>query len=103
MTYEQAFKLQTDLNNELKKSGNIILIYSIYALWNQQAEKLYNVILYPNKYKAKYETANTSEQFSVVRVSIATQLLGAQTAEEFIVNFDEAVSKDNEANNFLNK
>ena len=103
MTLEQATQLKTDLNAQLSEAGNTTLTYSVYAVWNQQAEKSYNVILYPLEHKTKYEAANTSGQFAVVRVSIKTQLKGAQTSEAFISTFNEAVTKDDEANNVLNK
>lgn len=103
MTYEQATQLQIDLNNQLVESGNVNLTYGVYAIWNQQVEKGYNVILYPIVYKAKYEAADTSGQFSVVRVSIKTQSAGAQTDEGFINNFNANVANDPEANNLLKK
>jgi hypothetical protein len=59
--------------------------------------------LYPLVYKTKYEAANTSGQFSVVRVSIKTQSAGAQTEEGFINNFNANVANDPEANDLLNK
>jgi len=103
MTYEQATQLQIDLNSQLVESGNVNLTYGVYAIWNQQVEKGYNVILYPIVYKAKYEAADTSGQFSVVRVSIKTQSAGAQTDEGFINNFNANVANDPEANNLLKK
>lgn len=103
MTLEQATQLKNSLNAELTKAGNTNLTYSVYTFWTPAAEKLYNVILYPLVYKTKYETADTSGQFSVVRVSIITQSAGAQTDEGFINNFNANVAKDPEANNLLNK
>ena len=103
MTYEQATQLKDDLNAQLTASGNTNLTYSVYAFWSNAAVKLYNVILYPLVYKAKYEAANTSGQFSVVRVSIITQSAGPATDEGFINNFNANVAKDPEANNLLNK
>jgi len=103
MTYEQATQLQIDLNSQLVESGNVNLTYGVYAIWNSQVEKGYNVILYPIVYKAKYEAADTSGQFSVVRVSIKTQSAGAQTDEGFINNFNANVANDPEANNLLKK
>lgn len=103
MTLEQATQLQVDLNSQLVESGNVNLTYGVYAIWNQQVEKGYNVILYPIVYKAKYEAADTSGQFSVVRVSIKTQSAGAQTDEGFINNFNANVANDPEANNLLKK
>jgi hypothetical protein len=103
MTYEQATQLTEDLNAALTASGNTNLTYSVYALWDQQAQKSYNVILYPLVYKTKYEAADTSGQFSVVRVSIKTQSAGPSTDEGFINNFNANVAKDPEANNLLNK
>lgn len=103
MTLEQATQLQIDLNSQLVESGNVNLTYGVYAIWNSQVEKGYNVILYPIVYKAKYEAADTSGQFSVVRVSIKTQSAGAQTDEGFINNFNANVAKDPEANNLLKK
>jgi len=79
------------------------LTYGVYAIWNQQAQKGYNVILYPMQYEAKYNSANTSGQFSVVRVSIKTQSAGPQTDEGFINNFEANVLLDPEADNLLNK
>ncbi len=103
MTLEQATQLQIDLNSQLVESGNVNLTYGVYAIWNSQVEKGYNVILYPIVYKAKYEAADTSGQFSVVRVSIKTQSAGAQTDEGFINNFNANVASDPEANNLLKK
>ena len=103
MTLEQATQLKDDLNGQLERAGNTNLTYSVYAFWSNAAEKLYNVILYPIVYKTKYEEANTSGQFSVVRVSIKTQSAGAQTDEGFINNFSENVANDPEANKLLNK
>jgi hypothetical protein len=103
MTLEQATQLQIDLNSQLVESGNVNLTYGVYAIWNSQVEKGYNVILYPIVYKAKYEAADTSGQFSVVRVSIKTQSAGAQTDEGFINNFNANVANDPEANNLLKK
>jgi hypothetical protein len=103
MTLEQATQLKDDLNEQLSTAGNTNLTYSVYAFWSNAAEKLYNVILYPLAYKTKYETANTSGQFSVVRVSIKTQSAGAQTEEGFINNFNANVANDPEANDLLNK
>jgi hypothetical protein len=103
MTLEQATQLKDDLNEQLERAGNTNLTYSVYAFWSNTAEKLYNVILYPLVYKTKYETANTSGQFSVVRVSIKTQSAGAQTDEAFINNFNANVANDPEANDLLNK
>lgn len=103
MTLEQATQLKDDLNGQLQRAGNTNLTYSVYAFWSNAAEKLYNVILYPLVYKTKYEAANTSGQFSVVRVSIKTQSAGAQTDEGFINNFNANVANDPEANNLLNK
>ena len=103
MTLEQATQLQSDLNSQLVESGNVNLTYGVYAIWNQQVEKGYNVILYPIQYEAKYNAANTSGQFSVVRVSIKTQSAGAQTDEGFINNFNANVANDPEANNLLKK
>lgn len=102
MTYEQATQLKDDLNEQLTLSGNTTLTYSVYAFWSQLAEKLYSVILYPIAYKAKYEAANTSGQFAIVRVSIKTQSAGAATEEGFINNFIAIVDKDTEAYNLLN-
>ena len=103
MTLEQATQLKEDLNAQLTASGNTNLTYSVYSLWDQQAQKGYNVIIYPLVYKTKYEAADTSGQFSVVRVSIKTQSAGAQTDEGFINNFNANVLLDPEANNLLNK
>lgn len=103
MTLEQATQLKEDLNSQLTEAGNTNLTYSVYSFWTPAAEKLYNVILYPLVYKTKYEAANTSGQFSVVRVSIKTQSAGAQTDEGFINNFNANVLLDPEANNLLNK
>jgi hypothetical protein len=101
MTLEQATKLKNDLNEQLEKAGNRNLTYSVYTFWSNAAEKLYNVILYPLVYKTKYEAANTSGQFAVVRVSIKTQSAGAQTDEAFINNFNANVANDPEANDLL--
>jgi hypothetical protein len=103
MTLEQATQLKDDLNGQLERAGNTNLTYSVYTFWSNAAEKLYNVIIYPLVYKTKYETANTSGQFSVVRVSIKTQSAGAQTDEAFINNFSANVANDPEANDLLNK
>ena len=103
MTFEQATQLKDDLNEQLQIAGNTDLTYSVYTFWSNAAEKLYNVILYPIVYKTKYEAANTSGQFSVVRVSIKTQSAGAQTVEGFINNFNANVANDPEANDLLNK
>lgn len=103
MTLEQATELKNSLNAELTKAGNTNLTYSVYTFWGNAAEKLYSVILYPLVYKTKYEAANTSGQFSVVRVSIKTQSAGATTDEGFINNFNANVLLDPEANNLLNK
>jgi hypothetical protein len=101
MTLEQATQLKDDLNEQLSTAGNTNLTYSVYTFWNNAAEKLYNVILYPIVYKTKYEAANTSGQFSVVRVSIKTQSSGAQSDEAFINNFNANVANDSEANDLL--
>lgn len=103
MTLEQATELKDNLNAQLKKAGNKNLTYSVYTFWSNAAVKLYNVILYPLVYNAKYEAANTSGQFSVVRVSIITQSAGPSTDEGFINNFNANVLLDPEANNLLNK
>ena len=103
MTYEQATQLKDDLNEQLTLAGNTTLTYSVYAFWGNSAEKLYSVILYPLVYKAKYEAANTSGQFAVVRVSIKTQSAGPQTDEGFITAFNNNVKSDPEADNLLNK
>jgi hypothetical protein len=103
MTLEQATQLKDDLNEQLTLAGNTTLTYSVYAFWSNTADKLYNVILYPLVYKVKYEAANTSGQFAVVRVSIKTQSAGPATEEGFINNFNANVAKDPEANNLLNK
>jgi hypothetical protein len=103
MTLEQATQLQIDLNSQLVESGNVNLTYGVYAIWNSQAQKGYNVILYPIQYEAKYNSANTSGQFSVVRISIKTQSAGPQTDEGFINNFEANVLLDPEADNLLNK
>lgn len=103
MTYEQATQLKDSLNAELTRAGNTNLTYSVYTFWGNAAEKLYNVILYPLVYKAKYEAANTSGQFSVVRVSIKTQSAGPTTDEGFITAFNNNVKSDPEADNLLNK
>ena len=101
MTLEQATKLKNDLNEQLTKAGNTNLTYSVYTFWSAAAEKLYNVILYPLVYKTKFEAANTSGQFAVVRVSIKTQSAGAQTDEGFINNFNANLANDPEATNVL--
>ena len=103
MTLEDATQLKTSLNTTLSEAGNTTLTYGVYAYWTQAAEKEYNVILYPIQHKVKYEAANTSGQFSVVRVSLATQLKGSQSDEAFVNTFNAAVAKDDEANNLLNK
>jgi hypothetical protein len=103
MTYEQATQLKEELNAQLTLSGNTSLTYSVYAFWSQSAEKLYSVILYPIAYKVKYDTANTSGQFAVVRVSIKTQSAGVATEEGFVNNFNANVLLDPEADNLLNK
>lgn len=103
MTLEEATQLKTSLNTTLSEAGNTNLTYGVYAFWTQAAEKQYNVFLYPIQHKTKFEAANTSGQFSVVRVSLITQLKGAQTAEAFVNNFNAEVAKDDEANNLLNK
>lgn len=103
MTLEQATQLKTSLNETLTKAGNVNLTYGVYSFWTQSAEKEYNVILYPIQHKTKYEAADTSGQFSVVRVSIKTQSAGAQTDEAFVNNFNANVLSDPEANNLLNK
>lgn len=103
MTLEQATQLQEDLNESLNKAGNVNLTYGVYSFWTQIAEKEYSVILYPIQHKVKYEAANTSGQFAVVRVSIKTQSAGAQTDEGFITAFNNNVKSDPEADNLLNK
>lgn len=103
MTLEQATQLKEDLNAQLTEAGNVNMTYGVYAYWTQAAEKEYNVILYPIQHKTKYEAADTSGQFSVVRVSIKTQSAGAQTDEGFINNFNANVLSDPEANDLLNK
>lgn len=103
MTLEEATQLKTSLNAIFTDAGNTTLTYGVYAYWTQSAVKEYNVILYPIQHKTKYEAANTSGQFSIVRVSLATQLKGAQSDEAFVNNFNAEVAKDDEANNLLNK
>ena len=103
MTYEEATQLKDDLNEQLTLAGNTTLTYSVYAFWGNSAEKLYSVILYPIAYKVKYDAANTSGQFAVVRVSIKTQSAGAATEEGFVNNFNTNVANDPEADNLLNK
>lgn len=103
MTLEEATQLKTSLNATLTEAGNVSLTYGVYAFWTQAAVKEYNVILYPSQHKTKYDAANTSGQFAVVRVSLITQLKGAQTAEAFVNNFNAEVANDPEANNLLNK
>lgn len=103
MTLQQATDLQTDLNDALTASEINDLTYGVYALWNQQSIKEYNVIMYPVEYKAIFEAADTSGQFAFVRVSIKTQLLGPQNEENFITNFKAEVAKDPEANELINK
>jgi len=103
MTLEDATQLKTSLNTTLAEAGNTTLTYGVYAFWTQAAEKQYNVFLYPIQHKTKFEAANTSGQFSVVRVSLATQLKGAQSDEAFVNNFNAEVLKDPEADNLLNK
>lgn len=103
MTLEEATQLKTSLNTTLTEAGNVSLTYGVYAFWTQAAVKEYNVILYPSQHKTKYDAANTSGQFSVVRVSLITQLKGAQSDEAFVNNFNAEVAKDPEANNLLNK
>ena len=103
MTFEQATELKNNLNAQLIAAGNTNLTYSVYTFWSNAADRLYNVILYPIVYKTKYEAANTSGQFAVVRVSIKTQSAGAQTDEGFVNNFNANVATDAEANDLLNK
>ena len=103
MTQEQATELKTSLNAELTKAGNTDLTYSVYTFWTEQAVKQYNVILYPAVYQIKYDAANTSGQFAVVRVSLKTQVKGPQTQADFITNFNNEVKNDPEADNLLNK
>jgi hypothetical protein len=103
MTQGQAETLRDALNQQLELSENTNLTYQIYATWNMTLEKQYNVILFPIEYKDKFLDANTSGQFAVARVSIKTQGAGAQTQETFIINFDNNVLEDTEANNLLNK
>lgn len=103
MTLEEATQLKTSLNTTLSEAGNTNLTYGVYAYWTQTAEKDYNVFLYPIQHKVKFEAANTSGQFSVVRVSLATQLKGTQSDEAFVNNFNAEVLNDPEANNLLNK
>lgn len=103
MTLQQATDLQTSLNDALTASGIDDLTYGVYALWNPQAIKEYNVIMYPAEFKTIYENADTSGQFAFVRVSIKTQLLGPQNEENFITNFKAEVVKDPEANDLINK
>ena len=103
MTEQQAIILKQSLNQQLELSENTNLTYEIYASWNMTLEKQYNVILFPLKYKEIFVNANTSGQFAVARVSVKTQGAGAQTQETFIINFDNNVLEDTEANNLLNK
>jgi hypothetical protein len=103
MTYEEATQLQENLNKILEQSEAKNVTYGVYTFWTNLAQKEYNVILYPNKYSESFASATDSGKLSIVRVSLPVQLLGAQTYEDFITNFDDLVNKDEEASNVIKK
>jgi hypothetical protein len=56
-----------------------------------------------DKYSESFASATDSGKLSIVRVSLPVQLLGAQTYEDFVTNFDDLVNKDEEASNVIKK
>lgn len=101
MTLEQATQLQEDLNKGLQQSEATNVTYGVYTFWTNLAQKEYNVILYPNKYAENFASASDSGKLSIVRVSLPVQLLGAQSYNDFVTNFDDLVEKDPEASNVI--
>lgn len=106
MTQEQAIKLVSDLNDTLTKTGAITVVrYEYLPKWNQLYEIEYVVIMIPHAYKAKFETANTSQKFGFARLSVQSQLIAPfpSSYEEFNQKFESVIAGDTEMNNYLKK
>jgi hypothetical protein len=104
MTQAQAITLANSLNDTLKTVGaDIIVEYTIFPYWDATYVKYYNVILYPNTYAAKMETATDSQKLAFARVSIRAQTSAPSSYENFIVMFDAEKVLDTELNQYLKK
>ncbi len=106
MTQQQAIQLVTDLNDTLTKSGAITIVRHEYIpKWNQIYEIEYIVIMIPHAYKAKFETASTSQKFGFARCSVKSQLIAPfpSSYDEFNQKFEAVVATDTEMNNYLKK
>lgn len=102
MTYEQAEAAAT-ANNEIIVDYLETIYYIVFAYWNTQYTKYYNIALIPEKYKGKFEAANYSEALAFARVSIKANLQPYTTADSWVSNFDTEAMADTELNKYLNE
>lgn len=104
MNFEQADELAQKLNSILKNNlADAFVVYKVFAYWDINYSKSYNVVLLPVGLNALYNSANESEKLSFVRVSTITQLAQPTSYENFVNTFTNNVSKDSELNEYLNK
>ena len=106
MTKEQAITIVSEMNDLLENSGAISIVRHDYIeLWTTMYEKTYKVIMYPTTYKAKFETANTSQKFGFARLSVKSQLIAPfpSSYEEFNTKFESDLVTDTEMSNYLKK
>jgi hypothetical protein len=101
MTLEQATNLVTILNDLLKKAGEDLVTYNVFAFWSSNYEKQYSTIMYPKTHAQKYETASDSQKLAFARVSVKAQLKAARTYEGFNSDFEEQTDLDPELSNYL--
>lgn len=101
MTYEQA-EAAAIANNEIIVDYLETIYFSVFAYWNTQYTKYYNIVLIPSKYKNQFNAADYSEALAFARVSIKANLQPYSTADTWVSNFDAEVLTDTELNQYLN-
>jgi hypothetical protein len=104
MTYEEAL-INQDISNTALGDNTSIVYFGIFAMWQYNYIKVYNLVLYPTKYEAKFNTADYSDAIAFARVSAKTQfdLSSGSSYDQFVTSFDENAVNDTELNNYLNK
>jgi hypothetical protein len=102
MTQEEATDLSASLNQTIKNAGaDEVVLYDVFAYWDQIYTKYYNVCLYPKMYQAQYKNASDSQKIAFARVSLKAQMNQPSSYDDFVVAFNAQKDLDQELSNYL--
>lgn len=99
MTFEQATAQALYFNTSL---GEAVATskYKVFAIWQPDYIKAYNVVLIPTKYENQFDAATESQAIAFQRVSVKA-LVNVTDLASFVSNFDSIAANDAELSSYL--